>query len=260
MFNFNKIKFLKKNNFDVFCIENFLDNKVYEDIKKNLPDLDLNKFSSKFTINGKLGLQPGDGKYEEYILSNQILKNLHDKIFEKKFLKKFMKLFFLRILKSRITDFNYFLKILIRKNKFINYQGYKKTIIDKFLYNHIVASIQYSYMYNNSKIVPHTDSRAKLISLMLYFPDENLSEKNAMSLGTTFYDSKAKNLNNIHLSDEIDEKDFKSKNITALTLPFKPYNLYGFIRNDKSWHTVEKINMHKNFVRKSININLLLDV
>jgi serine protease inhibitor len=114
-------------------------------------------------------------------------------------------------------------------------------------------------MFNGSKIVPHTDSRAKLISLMLYFPDESLNENDYNKLGTSFYNSKNKNFTNTHLLDEENERLFKEQSKKFLTLPFKPYNLYGFIRTDKSWHTVEKINMHENFIRKSININILFD-
>ena len=258
MFNFNKVEFLKNDGFDIFEIKNFLDFEYYKKIKSNLPTLKIEDFDKKYTINKKIGLQPNDGEYERVILSNPTLYEFHNNIYSKDFIKKIINLFKIRIFKSRLVDINYLLKLIIRNNNFV-LQNKKKNFYEKILFNNIYPSIQYSFMFNGSKIVPHTDSRAKLISLMLYFPDESLSENDYNKLGTSFYNSKNKNFTNTHLLDEENERLFKEQSKKFLTLPFKPYNLYGFIRTDKSWHTVEKINMHENFIRKSININILFD-
>ena len=113
-------------------------------------------------------------------------------------------------------------------------------------------------MMNGAKLVPHTDSRQKLISLMLYFPDDKLTEEQKFSLGTSFYLSKNKNIKNKHLLNNNEESDFKKNNKMGITLPFRGKNLYGFIRNDLSWHTVEPFFVNENFIRKSININLYI--
>ena len=37
------------------------------------------------------------------------------------------------------------------------------------------------------------------------------------------------------------------------------FNYSGFVRNDRSWHTVEPINIQEDYVRRSININFILE-
>ena len=73
--------------------------------------------------------------------------------------------------------------------------------------------------------------------------------------GYSFWDSKIKNLNNYHLTDVNDEIKFKNKNKILTKIPFEKFHLYGFIRNEYSWHSVESFNMNTEYIRKSININ-----
>lgn len=258
MFNFNKIQYLSRGEFDIFKIDNFISKNIFEKIRSNLPDLKLSDVDKKYIINKKIGLQPFDGLYEKIILSNTVLKELHDEFFNIFFLKKIKNLFKKEIVRSRLNDINYLSKLLIRKDKFL-IKNKHKNLLEKILFNHIYPSIQYSFMYNGSKIVPHTDSKSKLISLMLYFPDDNIKYEDRITLGTTFYDSSKKNMNNKHLENPEDEIKFKKESKKILTLPFEGCNLYGFIRTSKSWHTVETIKRDEEFIRKSININLLFD-
>ena len=112
-------------------------------------------------------------------------------------------------------------------------------------------------MNRNAKLPPHTDTPSKLISLMLYFPDEDFSANQIKELGTAFYDSDIKNDKNIHQENE-EESKFLKRNKKILTLPFRKKNLYGFFRNFYSWHGVENINLKENQLRKSINLNIML--
>ena len=116
-------------------------------------------------------------------------------------------------------------------------------------------------MFNGSQSFPHTDGMKKILSLLLYFPDENIPNDQINKLGTTFYDSKEFNLTgkgkNKVTSFEDSEK-FKKRNKISGTFPFKKKNLYGFIKSHKSWHSVEPFFINENFVRKNININILL--
>lgn len=91
---------------------------------------------------------------------------------------------------------------------------------------------------------------------MLYFPDKIFLDNQKIQLGTTFYKSKKKNLNNSHLNNSIEEESFKNTYPEKIVLPFKEKHLYGFIRNKYSWHSVEPFSIDPNFIRKSININL----
>ena len=75
-------------------------------------------------------------------------------------------------------------------------------------------------------------------------------------MGTTFFNSNKFNIGNNVISSKDQAADFK-KNNRSFTIPFKKKSLFGFIKSHKSWHSVEKFDIDKNFIRKNININLL---
>jgi len=91
---------------------------------------------------------------------------------------------------------------------------------------------------------------------MLYFPDD---EKKEIDYGTTFWESSIPNPTNTHIQDREKIREFKSKSKQLYKSQFIPNCLYGFLRNDFSWHTVEPINIDTNYIRKSININFIYD-
>ena len=95
------------------------------------------------------------------------------------------------------------------------------------------------------------------MSLLLYFPDKELSDNQVNNLGTTFFNSNESDLANKKIINKDEADDFRKRN-SSFTLPFKKKSLFGFIKSHKSWHSVEPIDIDKNFIRKSININLLL--
>ena len=118
-------------------------------------------------------------------------------------------------------------------------------------FNKIKIEIQYSYILNGGKIVPHTDSGEKLLSLMLYFPLKSHEADKQEDLGTSFWTSNFNNFDNYHQYDNKNIEDIKLFHKTQ----FKPNILYGFVKNHASWHSVEPFNINENFVRRSININ-----
>ena len=113
-------------------------------------------------------------------------------------------------------------------------------------------------MTNMSYIVPHTDSGEKLLSLMIYFPEyENLDSKfysKEINYGTSFWDSKINNFNNVHQEGSLRD-NFKQNSQKLLRPKFTGNKLIGFLKNPYSWHSVEPIDVHDNYIRKSININ-----
>jgi hypothetical protein len=82
-------------------------------------------------------------------------------------------------------------------------------------------------------ISPHTDTPAKLVSLLFYLPpDERLAH-----LGTSVYAPKDPDMRvnpNVHLPFDAFKK--------VITMPFKPNSLFGFLRTDRSFHGVDQIN------------------
>ena len=260
------LNFLSKKSIYVFNIENFLGDYFYNILKNNFPKIPeekMNNFDIKKN-NYKLPINSTDDPfYKKIIENNNVLLDFHNFVFSKNFFKFFFKKLYMKILISRKNDFKFFLKIL----RPLKLNSEKK--IFNFLYASVSPQIEYSYIFNNGKIVPHTDSRAKLLSLMLYFPDESQNLLTQKNFGTTFWSSAIKNRKNIHLASEINPTDengkdfpnienFKKQNKIICNVPYEKNNLYGFIGSDTSWHSVEKINLNNSYVRRSININFNL--
>ena len=82
-------------------------------------------------------------------------------------------------------------------------------------------------------ISPHTDTPAKLVSLLFYLPpDERFAH-----LGTSVYAPKDPNIK-VKGSSHLPFDAFKK----VITMPFKPNSLFGFLRTDWSFHGVDQIN------------------
>jgi hypothetical protein len=252
-----EINYLKTEPYYVFEVENFLSEEKYNFLYNNFPIVNLdNEDSEKLKKNNfKFSFNSGLVEYSSLLKQNKTMMEIERIFCNEDFIKLILKNFFFKFLRSRSNDLKYFLKLL----RYKIYQNKKeRTFIDKFLFSHVKTNIEFSFMKNRAKIVPHTDSRRKLISLMLYFPDPDLSEEQISFLGTSFFDSSDTNFSNKHLRRENDEIKFRKSSSKVLTLPFKKLSLFGFIKNYKSWHAVEEFNIHQNFIRKSININLYI--
>jgi len=119
-FNIEKNKFIKKwNGHTIFCIEDFLNEEDYKNIKNNLPNINISEIVPGFFVNNKLGLSPTDGNYENLILKNDVLFRLHSTFYNINFLKLIFKKFYKDILASRKKDFSYLIKLLLRRNRYL---------------------------------------------------------------------------------------------------------------------------------------------
>tara|TARA_B100001741_G_C16519343_1_gene583946 strand:- start:158 stop:982 length:825 start_codon:yes stop_codon:yes gene_type:complete len=262
------INFLDNSSCHAFEIQDFLDDHQYEQINKNIPDFkkdqaenlndkfydNTNQHQLKVYIN-----ELNKDNYNHFIIKNPILNELSQIFKNPRMNNFFLKKLYPQILKSRFYDPRNFIKLMLRRNRTVEKKS--NSILEKFLYNDIYTTFEIAYMFNGSQSFPHTDGMKKILSLLLYFPDENISNDQISKLGTTFYDSKEFNLTgqgkNKVTSFEDSEK-FKKRNKISGTFPFKKKNLYGFIKSHKSWHSVEPFFINENFVRKNININILL--
>ena len=130
--------------------------------------------------------------------------------------------------------------------------------INSRVVSNLETRIEYSFLTNNAVINPHTDAIKKMISLMLYFPNDNesISLDGQEKFGTEFWDSKNENYRNNHIQNIEDSRIFKKNNKLVYKAPFKKFHLYGFIKNKHSWHSVSRIEAPDNYLRRSININI----
>ena len=267
----------------IFRIDNFLSNELYQSLDKNLINFYLESFDNrklldkknlKYCFNSRMETYKRiKTKYPEIAELDRIVKS---ELFYNFFFRKF----FYELIKSKKNNFSQILRILKKPTLLSNFDNYKELnneiIIDghghekiiskeknkffNFFENKIEITIEYSYMLNNGKIVPHTDDVDKIFSLMLYFPKyENLNQglfsQKERKIGTTFWKSPKKNFINKHL-EGIEESEFTNNHEELINLPFHSNCLYGFIKNARSWHSVKKFDINQNYIRRSININI----
>lgn len=239
------IDYLYSKDYFVFKIENFFDSDAYNFISKNFPPVNksqlINKFN-KFSFNS-------DTEYYNELMKNYAFMDIHNFFTSKVFNDFIINKLIINLFKSRVSDWKYFFR-LFKPTSLNNYSN-------PILFNNLYSKIQYSYISDEGKINPHTDSTKKLISLMFYFPDDQvLSLEQQKNFGTKFYINDMQNYKNEHLEDNYLIEQFYNSSKLACETKFERYHLYGFIRNSKSWHTVEKISAPKNYFRKSINYNI----
>ena len=247
MFNKN-IKIIQSKPFTVFKCENFLKQDHYEEIRNNFPKHEdvLNLYTNKIS-SGSVSFS-SRSKYYELLTKHRSLRKLHNIIMGDDFLNFFYKYFFSQFIKSRFKNPIQLIRLLRPyKRKEIN----NKSLIRYFI-NSVEVTIQYSFIPNCNFLNPHTDSQGKLLSLMLYFPDG--VNKNEVNYGTQFWNS---NLKSFHSNHQIGDlaNEFKKNYTKTFKSLFEKNVLYGFVRNNQSWHSVEPIFISDSYVRKSININ-----
>lgn len=251
--------------FVIFEKTNFLNEKLYNELRETFPKKELltkiegigNKISlnnQSSTFNKFISENKSWGLFYNYLNSNEmilffcdLIKSELDKIEQRKNLKPF---FF-------VKDSN---------NKSL-YAKIKKKVSSKF-YTNLRLGFQFSILKNNSYIPPHTDTTNKLLSLMMYFPEENypnIKTDEINNLGTNFYEKKKKDNYDYFdgwdskLLSKTDTKIFHEKFKIFYRSKFQKNKLIGFIKNDKTWHEVTTFHFNQNFERRSININLYLD-
>ena len=266
-----KLSFFKETNFSTFKIENFLSEEQYAALYKNIPHIPISEFKK---YNSDFDNQSSQHKlkafitevdpesYEKLIYKNNILNKFVQTMKSAKMIEILLKKFLYKVILSRRKDMKTLLKLLIRKNKATLNRS--NSLFDRIFYNQFITTVSFAYMADGAQLFPHTDGMKKILSLMLYFPDENYCNNSGhdLDIGTTFYNSDeygltVKNINN-KIKNIQDVNDFKKRNKVSLKFPFKKKNIYGFIKSHNSWHGLEPLQIHKNFIRKNININLLL--
>ena len=259
MINNSNINWENKYPFKIFSISNFLNENDYNKINLNFPNFeDINKDNFFKFEDNKFVITSGSPEYQKIILKNETLKNFHDFVNGDQFKKIFFFNLFKHILFSRKYDLKHFFKVL-KIPRFV-----KKIEKNFFLKNFSIFSkyritIQYSYILNGGKIVPHPDAGDKILTLLLFFPqyqNNEIYKKKELKYGTTFREKNFKNLKDKHLRNLDDQKEFKKKSKILFEAEFTQNKLFGFFKNQHSWHSVEPIDISNEYVRKSININI----
>ena len=224
-----EITLLNKKPFPYFCWDNFLPEKIYNELYNSWPSDDYYDVS---TYGGKQGFQ----------------KNQKDKVnifFDKN--EKWKKLISLFDSQNFIDDVEKFIKplqynhrpiVASRKWKLKNRISSFK---DKIFSSEVAIDWELSRYNKNNFLDPHTDRMTKYVSLLLYFPDPNW--KDEYGGGTIMYKPKNK-LYNKNWSNNYIPLEYMNiiNNFT-----YKKNRLVGFIKTANSWHGVEPIRQPEHY-------------
>lgn len=259
MINNQNIEWISKKPFKIFSIPNFLNDKYYSEINANFPSFEDIKKEYFFKYeNDKYAITSGSSEYNKLILQNKVLLNFHNFINSKNFKKLFFFNLYPHILSSRNLNLKHFYKV-------IKFPKFVREIDDNFflknfsIFSKYKITIQYSYILNQGKIVPHPDAGDKILTLLLFFPQYHNNQqynKKEFKYGTTFWKSDYENLNDKHLRTKNEIENFRASSSILYETNFKKNNLFGFFKNDYSWHSVEPVDVKDDYIRKSININI----
>lgn len=255
----DEIFFLNTKNFYSFKINNFITKEEYEELDNDFPDYHTLKEQNalKDRQDKKFIFPIACERYSKFLQKSKVFESFHNKITSKEFFFQIYKSLFFKILSSKKTNIRDTIKLL-RFSKFT----YKDlNIIEKLFFKKVKINYEISYLLNGAHMEPHTDSRSKLGSIMLYFPQKKLSSdediKKEKEIGTQFWDSELANYENDNFLNF--KENFYNKSAKSIKTTFEKYTAYGFLKNDKSWHSVDHININQDYIRRSINISLSYD-
>ena len=222
--------------FTVFEIDNFLEEKEYNNLLKTFPKENL--FGNSTEGNA---IDPDNPIYLEHLNNYPVWKNFIDKLHSPKFLE--MAYFFSLVPNIRSRGFRALKKWTYKDIKFPFNKLFKRVSIEA----------HFTILRKNEYLNPHTDATSKLLSMIFYFAEEKtkLSDN-----GTEFWKNVKnfdawKNWHNKHIVDEEMLKEFKLEN----EIFFKSI-LVGFIKNDISWHSVINFYNNTDEIRKAFVINI----
>ena len=250
-----KLIFEQEKPFTIFKIEDFLDPTLYGQLYKDFPSIPGSDITEYTDL--KFGFSDSSHHYKNLIESSSPYKKFHEIIYSKSFFNFFYKKLFTRFLRDGSGDYLRILKLLRLPTHVNNKDDLSNNIFKKIIFNKIKIGIQFSYLKKGGRIDPHVDGLGKLLSLMLYFPDSDIKEEK--NLGTSFYASKIKNHKNLHYTTEELRDNFFTNSSLCYKSEFIKNRLYGFIRKDSSWHSVNEVLFGNNdYFRKSININFYI--
>ena len=237
------IKLINEDPFVIFKMPNPLSVSESNDLRDLISRTQMTNLD---TSGGKTSLPHGEKNSIAIINKSNALKNLLKFLSSQNTFYQISKL-----LKNDLdSDFNNYK--IISSNPLINFLNFYLKKLKPIRLN-----VEFSVMPNGAYIPPHTDSRNKLITFLLYLPTKEQS--NQKNLGTVFFNQsfekrdRYKNFNNEPITKKFPA--FYEHSEIIYSTDFNHHDLYGFIKNAYSWHGVEKLDLPDESDRISVNIN-----
>lgn len=243
----DRVKVVTAKPFLCFEVAEFLPRAFYETLRSAFPSVELCERTSRA---GKRMLSPRDAAFAEVVGSNSPWHEFAIAMQSPTFLSECRRLILgalwrsrgLRGLRSWTT-------------------GRVANPLRRRLTTEVGIQLEFSFLGNGAGVLPHTDGGSKLVSLILFFADDD-SQSN-LPWGTEFYrlrDDSARNrwmnFANRQLSDD-ERKQFYQDFEIFYQPSFEANKLVGFVKNDLSYHALKPLVMPPDVYRKSININVV---
>ena len=253
----NQCDFYTNKPFTVFEIKQFLDEDFFNNLNEEFPLCD--KFLKISDKGKKMSLDNTEKNFFRFLDTSKSWKSFYNFINQKECIESLINLVSKDILnieeRKNIKNIKFF--------KNYSYKNFLSRIINKIYkikYSTVRLGFQFSIIKKDCFIPPHCDVSNKLLSLMLYFPLKNQSEK-MKKFGTNFYalkDNYQANLDtwDSKLTDRKFSDLFYNNYKVFYSSLFEKNKLVGFIKKNNSWHDVDVIS--DDIERKSVNINLYL--
>ena len=227
--NFSSNNYFKEP-FVHFLFDEFFDQNYYEELLINKPEdklfssSDPNRTTNQYSLNYR--------RRFSFINDMNLLSDIKRNFWEK----------FIKFMTSKEFAFS-----------FLNYC--KDPIFDRFKItnlNDLKLNIRMELIRDTGgyMIAPHTDSPSKIITFLIYLPENNEN----IEMGTSLYVPK----NSDFRSDKATQYDFHLfKEVKKM--PFKRNFAFGFVKNDRSFHGRPQINKefkgHRDWINYSLRIS-----
>jgi hypothetical protein len=133
-----------------------------------------------------------------------------------------------------------------------------RTLFGLKLWNIYATSVELSFLPTGGSVPPHTDASQKRMALVFFTPFKPVSEIMRAEWGTEFWRAKSGIAGELswHTNTKIgaDYKDFLRKHEVFLKVPYEANSICGFIKGDRSWHSVRPNALEDDRIAVVINI------
>ncbi|MDB3974588.1 hypothetical protein N9430_00055 [Candidatus Pelagibacter sp.] len=266
MFNINNIKIFNQP-YRMFIIDDFINEKFFIKLREQVITrvvTCLEKKNEKLrheTVErydaskkkGEIIVSGGGGQSDKY----NSIENMYDLFNDDDHFKEF----FSRLTNTSINKKFYRLLVPFSFQNFISFRPLKiheeesnLSIWDFIIYRNCHVKYKLSIYKSNTGLHQHRDHNNKIISLLLYFGFTDFINRGG--LGTQVYSIiKGNEEWNSTAPSSLDYYENK-KLKRALDISPNPNRIFGFVKNNNSWHAVNPIDLPMNVGRICLQINL----
>lgn len=225
--------------FCVFHADNFLPADVYERLRQRFPT---DSWFQNETYGNKRYFSSHHHRtlFEDFCRSDPLWRDLFDGLRSRIFVRDLKRVVWRGLFRSRGP----------RGLKVWRDAAPGASFLARKLIQPIRLEFQFSRMGRGTYILPHTDSGAKLVSLLLYFADPRW--RTEYGGGTQFYCPK-----NSALEENWSNEKATYEDVTPFeTKAFVPNRLVVFLKSKNSYHGVPPVDCPEGMTRDSLNFNI----